>query len=191
MAPDATVDSVLQTAYDYAEFVPGRRYTLEHIRGLKGPTPSGYAQTTKGDQFRRRLDRALKDADESATVNELIERLYKWLLISYPSPPHSSNFEWLVVALAMFHLAKGDPRMAIIGAVNYGRDCDSIGSVAGEISGVFKGASAIPEEWVTAFNKANPEIDTAGTARQMTEVVVGQARAMQERAEKILSLTRS
>lgn len=188
MAPEATVDSIMQAAYDFAEFVPGRRYTLEYIRGMKGNTPSGYVQPTRGDEFRRRLDLAIKDADASASYQELIERLYKWALIQYPWPEHGGFQEFVLVPLAMFYFAKGDPRLSIIGGVNYGRDCDSTGSLAGELAGVYKGASAIPKEWVGDFVKANPDINLADTARQLTELVTGHARANQARAEKILSM---
>lgn len=47
--------------------------------------------------------------------------------------------ETLAVALAMFVAAGGDFRTTVIGAVNYGKACDSYATVAGAIAGAFKG----------------------------------------------------
>src|SRR5690606_17701071 len=61
-----------------------------------------------------------------------------------PSRVHS--IEELPIALGMVALADGDWRDAVLGGVNYGRDADSIASMAGAITGALHGPSAIPGE---------------------------------------------
>jgi ADP-ribosylglycohydrolase len=48
----------------------------------------------------------------------------------------------------MLVVADGGYREAVLGGVNYGRDSDSIATMAGAISGAMHGLSAIPEDWV-------------------------------------------
>jgi ADP-ribosylglycohydrolase len=62
-----------------------------------------------------------------------------------PSRLHA--IEELPIALGMLVVADGDYRSAVLGGVNYGRDSDSIATMAGAISGAMHGLSAIPEDW--------------------------------------------
>jgi len=59
------------------------------------------------------------------------------------------------VALAAFVAADGDPRETVLGAVAYGRDCDSYAAVAGGIAGAQAGAEALPQDWVATVLAAN------------------------------------
>jgi ADP-ribosylglycohydrolase len=60
-----------------------------------------------------------------------------------PSRLHA--VEELPVALGMLTVARGDYRRAVLGSVNYGRDCDSIATMAGALAGAL--GSPVPEEW--------------------------------------------
>ncbi len=62
-----------------------------------------------------------------------------------PSRLHS--IEELPVAVGFVLIARGDVENAVLGAVNYGRDADSIGTMAGAISGALKGRDAVPAQW--------------------------------------------
>jgi ADP-ribosylglycohydrolase len=73
--------------------------------------------------------------------------------------------------LAVFLVAKGDPRMTIIGAVNVGRDADTIACTAGEIAGAFAGYHAIPAEWADTVQQVNPEPEMRAIAQQLAKVV--------------------
>jgi ADP-ribosylglycohydrolase len=63
-----------------------------------------------------------------------------------PSRLHS--IEELPVALGCVLAADGDYRAAVLAAVNYGRDADSIAGMAGAVVGALSGTAAIPADWV-------------------------------------------
>jgi len=60
----------------------------------------------------------------------------------------SEAVEILSGALACFYLAKGQPREAILYAVNLGRDTDCKAYIAGGLAGALYGIESVPEEWV-------------------------------------------
>ena len=77
--------------------------------------------------------------------------------------------ETVPAALAMFLLADGDPEKAIGYAVNFGRDADTIGTMAGALSGAFSGAEGIKKEW---FDKLQGYNDQSKLAGQLYDVVI-------------------
>lgn len=70
-----------------------------------------------------------------------------------PSRVHS--IEELPVALGMLVLARGDWRESVIGGVNYGRDSDSIATMAGAIAGAMGGLAVVPGDLVEAVAEAS------------------------------------
>ncbi|MGW7430743.1 ADP-ribosylglycohydrolase family protein [Streptomyces sp. NPDC054861] len=62
-----------------------------------------------------------------------------------PSRLHA--IEELPVALGMLLVGEGDYRRTVLGSVNYGRDCDSIATMAGAIVGALRGEAAVPSDW--------------------------------------------
>lgn len=62
-----------------------------------------------------------------------------------PSRLHA--IEELPIALGMLLIADGAYEGSVLGAVNYGRDCDSIATMAGAIAGALSGGSAVPAAW--------------------------------------------
>lgn len=65
--------------------------------------------------------------------------------------------ETVPCALSLFYLAKGDPTEAIIYGANFGRDADTIGTMAGALSGAFKGIDGLRPQWVEKAIGNNPE----------------------------------
>ncbi|MEW2164176.1 ADP-ribosylglycohydrolase family protein [Streptomyces sp. NPDC007084] len=82
-----------------------------------------------------------------------------------PSRLHS--IEELPVALGMLVVAGGDFRHAVLGSVNYGRDCDSIATMAGAIAGAL--GSAVPHDWAKTVAESS-RLDLEAPARTLTEV---------------------
>ncbi|MBZ0285427.1 MAG: ADP-ribosylglycohydrolase family protein [Anaerolineae bacterium] len=82
----------------------------------------------------------------------------------FPSQTHS--IEELPLALAYLVLSKGDYRSAVLGAINYGRDSDSIASMVGSIIGVMVGKTGLPEKWVSEMPVRN-QIDFEAAARDL------------------------
>ena len=62
-----------------------------------------------------------------------------------PSRLHS--IEELPIAIGFVLIAHGGYEDAVLGAVNYGRDADSIGTMAGAITGALGGRDAVPAQW--------------------------------------------
>ena len=84
-----------------------------------------------------------------------------------PSRLHA--IEELPLALGMLRIADGDYRQAVLGAVNYGRDSDSIATMAGAISGALYGLEAVPADWREQVGEAS-RLDLEATGREMAVV---------------------
>lgn len=69
----------------------------------------------------------------------------------------------------MLLVADGDFRTAVLGAVNYGRDCDSIATMAGALAGALRGEAPIPAAWAKPVAEAS-RLDLHAPARALTEV---------------------
>ncbi|MGW0942149.1 ADP-ribosylglycohydrolase family protein [Streptomyces sp. NPDC002623] len=82
-----------------------------------------------------------------------------------PSRVHA--IEELPVALGMLLIADGDYRQAVLGSVNYGRDCDSIATMAGAMAGAL--GSPVPEDWSKQVAEAS-RLDLWQPAATLTEV---------------------
>ncbi|MFJ4335063.1 ADP-ribosylglycohydrolase family protein [Streptomyces sp. NPDC088935] len=99
-----------------------------------------------------------------------------------PSRLHA--IEELPVALGMLLVSGGDFRHAVLGAVNYGRDCDSIATMAGALAGAL--GSPVPEDWAKTVAEASrldlwePAATLTGVAREVFARDVRRRRAHEE-----------
>ncbi|GAB2921211.1 ADP-ribosylglycohydrolase family protein [Streptomyces mayteni] len=84
-----------------------------------------------------------------------------------PSRLHA--IEELPIALGMLLVGRGDFRHTVLGAVNYGRDCDSIATMAGAVVGALRGAEAVPEEWSSEVSRAS-RLDLRAPAEALSAV---------------------
>jgi len=134
LRPEASADSVLQAALDYAPREKMRTFD-------ERPFDSPY------DYLRACLEVADKYDDVLAARAELYE---KCLLYGAIDPLELWGF-----ALAMFKIAKGDVRQAAIGGTNIGRDSDTIAGRAAMLAGILNGAKSVPADWVALFK---PEV---------------------------------
>jgi ADP-ribosylglycohydrolase len=82
-------------------------------------------------------------------------------------PSRLRAIEELPLALAFLIIADGDFETAVCGAANYGRDCDSIASMAGAMAGAMHGEAVIRPAWIARIEEAN-RIDLGGVARDLT-----------------------
>jgi ADP-ribosylglycohydrolase len=98
-----------------------------------------------------------------------------------PSRLHS--IEELPVALGMLLVGRGDFRHTVLGAVNYGRDCDSIATMSGALVGALRGADVVPKEWSTKIARASrldlhaPAAALAAVTREVFARDLGRRRA--------------
>ena len=75
------------------------------------------------------------------------------------------------VALGFLVIAEGDFERAIFGAANYGRDNDSIASMAGAIAGAMHGDGVIRPGWIATVNAANRD-DLDPLTRDLTALAI-------------------
>ncbi|MFD4375399.1 ADP-ribosylglycohydrolase family protein [Streptomyces sp. NPDC058486] len=84
-----------------------------------------------------------------------------------PSRLHA--IEELPIALGMLLVGEGDYRRTVLGTVNYGRDCDSIATMAGAIAGALHGEAAVPADWAKQVAEAS-RLDLHAPAAALTAV---------------------
>jgi ADP-ribosylglycohydrolase len=87
--------------------------------------------------------------------------------------------ESVAVALAILTLADANPVTTILDCANFGRDADTIATMAGAVAGALSGAAALPAEWTEAVRAANP-VDQDGLATGLLGVLQRRARAASE-----------
>jgi ADP-ribosylglycohydrolase len=95
--------------------------------------------------------------------------------------------ETVPVALALFYLAQGDPQQTILFGANFGRDADTIASMAGALAGAFKGASAFPAPWLEKVEAENPRSQQA-LAEKLLDMVMRRTEAMAGKVALIQNL---
>lgn len=119
------------------------------------------------DIVRRSFELTMDLAGKSGDEVEFTERFYDKLAdYTYPQPKgiwkkdrffSANGREYVPVAFALWSICKGDINRALVAAANFGRDCDSIASLTGQIGGALNGAASLREDWVDAVNIANTE----------------------------------
>ena len=95
-------------------------------------------------------------------------------------PSRTKSIEELPVALGLVLLTGGDYRDSVLGGVNYGRDADSIATMAGAISGALGGVGAIPDQWRTSVAAAS-RLDIEAPGQVMAAIAEELAVADEER----------
>ena len=149
MKSGATVDSVIKQSLNTA---------LGHlVEGVHLGRPCH-------DVVETAIEIARRHSDVFSLREEFYEKVNRY--------HHWEALEALGVSMGIFYAAGGDPRMAIIGAANYGRDVDSIAGIVGAIAGAFGGIDLLPADWVRTVREANPEPDMKELARSLCEIVV-------------------
>jgi len=150
--PVATVDSIVETALRLAK--DGTKTALESVIQAARTAPIGDESAVQ-----THLRAAMEPYDTVKGGVQEFERAG-----AYPSQMHA--IEELPLALAYLIVAKGDFTEAVLGAVNYGRDSDSIAGMVGAIIGAMVGKSGLPERWSREIASRN-KIDFDGAARDL------------------------
>lgn len=149
--PGATPDSVVTACLSLAK--DGTRTAIEQVCEVA-------ARYTD-------FESALRPLREAVSPYDTVGPDYRAPSLGARRPSRLHAIEELPVALAMLLVAGGDYRQAVLGAVNYGRDCDSIATMAGALSGAL--GSPVPEDWSKAVAEAS-RLDLWEPARTLTAV---------------------
>lgn len=93
------------------------------------------------------ITRGVKIGNDAEDVWSVLEPLHKALTCSYYFWTDVAP-EALGLAFGLISVARGNYEEAVLGAVNIGRDTDTIAAIAGGICGAMHGVQIIPERWV-------------------------------------------
>lgn len=169
--PGASVESVLKTARAFATYRAPRRGVVASL-----------------DAIAYEVDRALEIAARSRSVKELMEGFdaiynggsYLWYSISMAN-------EIVSKGLGIFAFTKGDARASIVAAVNFGRDTDCLGAIAGGLAGTYAGGGGIPPEWIRQVDEAthlDPYTNNRRTIAETADGLLAAFRARQRRLQE-------
>ncbi|MGW7265830.1 ADP-ribosylglycohydrolase family protein [Streptomyces sp. NPDC054842] len=113
------------------------------------------------------FESALRPLREAVAPYDTVGPDYRSPSLGARRPSRLHAIEELPVALGMLLVAGGDYRHAVLGSVNYGRDCDSIATMSGALAGAL--GSAVPEDWAKAVAEAS-RLDLHAPATALAEV---------------------
>ena len=99
-------------------------------------------------------------------------------------PSRTKSIEELPIALGMLVATGGDYREAVLGAVNYGRDSDSIAVMAGSIAGAIGGVEVVPSEWIDGVSEGS-RMDITATGPVIASVARDVWAADAERVSRV------
>lgn len=129
--PGATVASVVDTALSLA----------------KDGTREAIAAVCEVAAGHRDFESALAPLRAAVAPYDSVGPDYRCPSLGARRPSRLHSIEELPIALGMLLVADGCYETSVLGAVNYGRDCDSIATMAGAIAGALSGVSAVPPAW--------------------------------------------
>ncbi|MEU2557966.1 ADP-ribosylglycohydrolase family protein [Streptomyces longispororuber] len=152
-APGATPRSVVDTCLRLAK--DGTRAAIEAVAEAAGA--------------HRTFETALRPLRAAVAPFDTVGPDYRAPSLGARRPSRLHAVEELPVALGMVLVGDGDYRATVLGSVNYGRDCDSIATMSGAITGALGGAAAVPPYWAKRVAEAS-RLDLHAPARALTAV---------------------
>lgn len=153
LAPGATVDSVVKAAMRLAH------------DGTREAIAAAVAAA-------RNIPAEMDDAETGAVLRGAVEPFdtvgpnYREPALDARIASRTKAIEELPIALGLLVAYRGEFRPTVLAAVNYGRDADSIASMAGAIAGALGGPSVIPPDWLRQITAAS-RIDLGGVAESL------------------------
>ncbi|WP_030155893.1 ADP-ribosylglycohydrolase family protein [Streptomyces sp. NRRL S-244] len=137
--PGATASSVVDTALALAK--DGTRAAIEAV-----------CETASRH---RDFESALGPLRAAVAPYDSVGPDYRAPSLGARRPSRLHAIEELPIALGMLVVADGVYEGSVLGAVNYGRDCDSIATMAGALAGALSGVSAVPPAWAKEVAEAS------------------------------------
>lgn len=171
VTPGASVDDVTRAALDVAHdgTAAALRAVVDAVAGRDVPTD---------DDGERELARVVREA---VAPYDSVGPEYRQMSMDARRPSRTKAIEELPAALGFVLGHRGDFRGAVLGAVNYGRDADSIAVMAGAVCAGLGGTEVVPTEWLDEIETAS-RTDVRATGRLMAGVAADILRADRERA---------
>lgn len=161
--------------------------------------------------FGRAIDLTMDVAYDSSDVDEFAERFYDelldwswpirgWDLETYYAGEFFSghSHEFVPAALAITYLCDGAVEPSIIEGASFGRDCDTISKLCGNITGALHGTGPIRDEWIEVVEEANgpffeelegdPDANFFSMAERIVEALANEADRAGEREDELRAL---
>jgi ADP-ribosylglycohydrolase len=151
--PDATPTTVVETALSLAK--DGTRSAIEAVAEV----------ASRHTDF----ESALAPLRTAVAPFDTVGPDYRAPSLAARRPSRLHSIEELPIALGMLVVGGGDYCRTVLGSVNYGRDCDSIATMAGAVSGALHGESAVPKDWAKQVAEAG-RLDLHAAAAELTAV---------------------
>jgi ADP-ribosylglycohydrolase len=153
MVPEATASSAVEAALELAK--DGTRLAVAAV-----------AEVAEGlDDWEQAIPLLRKAIEPFDTVGPD----YRDQSLDARRPSRTKAIEELPVALGFVLVSGGDVRQAVLGGTNYGRDADSIASMAGAVTGALSGRAGVPEDWTSRIAEAS-KTDLVTPGRVMASV---------------------
>ncbi|MGP4042774.1 ADP-ribosylglycohydrolase family protein [Streptomyces sp. 2A115] len=149
--PGATPDSVVEACLTVAK--DGTRAAIETVCDAA----SRYSD----------FESALRPLREAVAPYDTVGPDYRAPSLGARRPSRIHSIEELPIALGMLLVSRGDYRHAVLGSVNYGRDCDSIATMSGALAGAL--GSEVPPDWAKTVAESS-RLDLLAPATTLTEV---------------------
>ena len=164
--PGATVESVLGAIHD-----GDPRFGKE------------FGEVRAAGEINRALERT-RDCKDFRDMRKVFDTLYSGSGTPYA---FSSANEVVTKAICVFRMARGNPKDAMIAAVNLGRDTDCLAAIAAGISGALSGAAAIPEEWIRQVDRATALMPVTNSRRTLRQHADGLYESYRARLRRMRS----
>ena len=143
-----------------------------------------YLHPISSAELRRCIESALALAHSEGEYRAFRSAFYAKHLYTEAPTVIADSRETVPCTLALLYLAKGDPRLAITYAANFGRDADTIACMAGGISSALHGTAAVGMDWIGKVTAAVPGQDDL--ARKLVDVAISKARHAHEACETLM-----
>jgi len=172
LTPGATAADVVQTALELSH--DGTRAAVDAV-----------LEAVRKRQPDTELNKVLREA---VAPFDTVGPDYRKQSMEARLPSRLRSIEELPVALGLVLATDGNYREAVLGAINYGRDADSIAVMAGAICAALQGLEGVPTEWIDGVSEGS-RLDLRAAGTVLGEVSVQILRADASRArERLASL---
>lgn len=127
---------------------------------------------------------AIPKLRESFARFDTMADLYREPHLDSRKPSRRLSIEEFPIAIGMLIVAGGKYSDSVLGGVNYGRDADSIASMAGAMAGAMNGIDSIPSEWLETVERKSKR-DFSQIADELVEVTYKIQIEDKKRAQRI------
>lgn len=155
MSPGASIDDVINIAIEFAN--DGTKTAIQSV--------------TEEAKKVKSWETSFKQLRAAMAPFDSIGEAYREPGPDARKPSRLKAIEELPLALAYLRVSKGNFEDGVLGAVNYGRDSDSIATMFGSLSGAMNGREAIPHNWAETIERES-RIDLVANGKKLAQIAI-------------------